>query len=103
MMNEDAGSGISEEDVGTVKDRIVAAYALRCTSEADLATFTEYLEQYTTELVQVTTLNILAYLGITEGVEVEVVHLTPEQREKLQASGMLEDYLSDRDKEDFDG
>jgi hypothetical protein len=86
----------------SAKDKMIAAYALRCTNEADLATFKQYLEEYTTELMEAVVYDLLEYLGIEEGVEVEVVHLTKEQQRKLEASGKLEEYLMDKDKEDYD-
>jgi predicted TPR repeat methyltransferase len=88
---------------GTAKDRLIAAYALRATNEADLATFKDYLDQYSRELIEAVAADVLAYLGMEDGVEVEVVHLTEEQQRKLQASGKLEEYLTGRDKDDCDG
>ncbi len=82
--------------------KMVAAYALRCGSEADLATFTEYLDQYSQDLILATVHDLLGYLGIDQDVEVEVVHLTNEQRQRLEESGKLEDYLDDRCKDECD-
>jgi len=75
------------------RDRMLAAYALVCVNEADLATFKEYLDQYTKELMEAVAHDLLTYLGMGEGVEVEVVHLSSELREKLEQSGTLDDYL----------
>jgi hypothetical protein len=55
------------------------------------------------ELIEAAVADVLAYLGMGDGVEVEVVHLTEEQTDKLKASGMLDEYLMGRDKEDCDG
>jgi predicted TPR repeat methyltransferase len=88
---------------GTARDRLVAAYALRATGDADLTTFKDYLDQYSKELIEAAVADVLAYLGMGDGVEVEVVHLTEEQTDKLKASGMLDEYLMGRDKEDCDG
>ena len=84
------------------RDRMMAAYALRCTNEEDLSTFKRYLDEYSAELMAATVRDLLAYLGIDEGVEVEVLHLTEEQQRKLEASDMLDDYLMDKDKEEYD-
>ena len=75
------------------RDRMVAAYALRCTNDEDLAVFTAYLEQYTRAIMETTARDLLAHLGIGEGVSIEVVHLDHELREKLEQSGTLEEYL----------
>ena len=86
------------------RDKMVAAYALRCTNEQDLATFKEYLDIYSVGLVEAACKDLLDYLGVDDGVQVEVVHLTREQREKLEESGTLDDYLmSERDKDNCDG
>ena len=84
------------------RDRMLAAYALVCVNEADLATFKQYLDQYTKELMEAVARDLLTYLGMGEGVEVEVVHLTTELREKLEKSGTLDDYLMGKDKCDDD-
>ena len=86
-----------------VRARLIAAYALRCNNEADLATYMEYLDQYSRELIHGAVKDLLEYLGLDQEVEVEVIHLTEEMRTKLEKSGMLEEYLSGRDKEDCDG
>lgn len=84
---------------GTVpRDRMIAQYALVCTNESDLARFKENLDQYTKELMEAVAHDLLTYLGMGEGVEVEVVHLTTELREKLEKSGKLEEYLTGKDK-----
>lgn len=88
---------------GTARDRLIAAYALRATNDADLTTFKDYLDQYSRELIESAVADVLGYLGMGDAVEVEVVHLTEEQQRKLQASGKLEEYLTSRDKEDCDG
>jgi site-specific recombinase len=80
------------------RDRMIAAYALRCTSDEDLATFKQYLDQYTKEVMEAVARDLLTYLGMGEGVQVEVVHLTNELRKKLEKSGTLDDYLMGKDK-----
>ena len=90
---------------GTTRDKMMAAYALRCTNEQDLDTFKGYLEQYSTELVAAAVQDLLQYLGLDQEVEVEVLHLTQEQTRKLEQSGTLEDYLltKGKAKDDCDG
>lgn len=85
-----------------VRGRMIAAYALRCSNEGDLATFMQYLDQYSRELIAGAVSDLLMYLGIDQEVEVEVIHLTEEQRTKLEQAGMLDDYLNDRGKDDYD-
>ena len=89
-------------DTPDVRDRMIAAYALRCNTEADLATFKDYLDQYSRELITAAVTDLLEYLGIDQEVEVEVHHLTEEQRRKLEESGTLDDYLDDRGKDECD-
>ncbi len=86
------------------KDKMMAAYAMVCINETDLATFKKYLDDYSTGLIAYAVQDLLEYLGMGEGYEVEVVQLTREQREKLEESGTLEDYLMNRkDKSECDG
>ena len=80
------------------RDRMIAQYALVCTNDTDLDRFKENLDQYTKELMEAVAHDLLTYLGMGEGVEVEVVHLTTELREKLEKSGKLEEYLMGKDK-----
>jgi hypothetical protein len=87
----------------TARDKMVAAYALRCASEQDLVVFKEYLDEYSRQLIAAAVADLLEYLGMGDGVEVEVVHLTEEQRRKLEESGKLDDYLTDKGKDDCDG
>ncbi len=75
------------------RDRMIAAYALVCVNDTDLDLFMEYLDEYTRQTMEAVARDLLAHLGMGEGVEVEVVHLTTEQREKLEQSGKLEEYL----------
>ena len=82
--------------------RMVAAYALRCTNEDDLATFTQYLDQYSSDLILSTVNDLLGYLGLAGEVEVEVVHLDHKLTKRLEESGTLEDYLDDRGKDECD-
>ncbi len=84
-------------DSTTARDRMIAAYAMVCLHDTDLDRFKEYLDQYTKELMEAVASDLLAYLGMEEGVEVQVVHLTTELREKLEQSGKLEDYLLNKD------
>ena len=79
-------------DGTTPRDHMIAAYAMVCVNESDLAVFKQYLDQYTKELMEATALDLLTYLGMGDGVQVEVVHLTTELREKLEKSGKLEEY-----------
>ena len=86
------------------KVKMMAAYALRCTNEDDLATFSKYLDDYSTGLIAYAVQDLLEYLGMAGEVEVEIIQLTREQREKLEQSGTLEDYLMNRkDKSECDG
>jgi hypothetical protein len=86
------------------KAKMVAAYALRCTNEEDLATFHKYLDDYSTGIIAYAVQDLLEYLGMEGEVEVEVIQLTREQRDKLEQSGTLEDYLTNRkDKSECDG
>lgn len=87
----------------TIRTKMMAAYALRCSNEQDLAVFKDYIDNYGTGLVAAAVADLLRYLGLDQEVEVEVIHLTEEMRTKLEKSGMLEEYLSGRDKEDCDG
>jgi hypothetical protein len=89
----------------TTRDKMMAAYALRCTSEQDLAVFKDYLDQYSRDLIATAVEDLLSYLGLGDTVEVEVLHLSEEQTRKLEQSGTLEDYLLTRskDKDDCDG
>ena len=82
----------------TTRDKMMAAYALRCTNEQDLAVFKDYLEEYSRELIAAAVQDLLADLGLDQEVEVEVVHLSPEQARKLEQSGTLEDYLLTKSK-----
>ncbi len=75
------------------RDRMIAAYALRCTNDEDLTTFKEYLDTYTKAIMESVAHDLLDHLGMGEGVQVEVVHLDTELRQKLEQSGMLEEYL----------
>ena len=85
------------------RTKMMAAYALVCINESDLSRFKDNLEDYTTGIVAATVKDTLAYLGMDEGVEIEIVELTREQREKLEESGTLEDYLTNRgDKSECD-
>jgi len=86
------------------KVKMMAAYAMVCVNEQDLATFSKYLDDYSTGLIAYAVQDLLEYLGMEGEVEVEVVQLTREQREKLEESGTLEDYLMNRkDKSECDG
>ncbi len=93
------------ETPDTIRDKMMAAYALRCTNEQDLAVFKDYLEQYSTDLVAAAVQDLLQYLGLDGEVEVEVVHLSSEQTRKLEQSGTLEDYLmiKSKGKDECDG
>lgn len=77
----------------SARDRMIAAYAVVCLHDTDLDRFKEYLDEYTKELMEATARDLLTYLGMGDGVQVEVVHLTTELREKLEQSGKLEEYL----------
>ncbi len=88
---------------GEARTKMLAAYAMVCVNESDLATFKDYLDDYTTAIVAAAVQDTLAYLGVEDGVEIEVVQLTTEQRQKLEESGTLDDYLMNRkDKDDCD-
>ncbi len=89
----------------TIRTKMMAAYALRCSNEQDLAVFKDYIDNYGTGLVAAAVADLLRYLGLDQEVEVEVLHLTTEQTRKLEESGTLEDYLmiKSKDKSECDG
>jgi hypothetical protein len=96
------GAVIGMDGGSTARDKMIAAYSLVCLHDTDLDRFKEYLDEYSSELIEAAVADVLDYLGVGEEVRVEVVHLTKEQREKLEASDMLDTYLTDKDKEDYD-
>ncbi len=53
-------------------------------------------------MILATVHDLLGYLGIDQEVEVELVHLTEEQRQRLEESGTLEDYLDNKGKDECD-
>jgi len=79
---------------------MLAAYALVCVNDTDLDLFKEYLDEYTKAIMESVAHDLLDHLGMGEGVQVEVVHLTTELREKLEQSGMLEEYLLGKEDND---
>lgn len=72
-----------------------------CTNEEwkDEEEFDDTLKQYTSAVMLASTAAILSLLDI-EIADMQMVELTEEQRDKLAASGMLDQYLDGKDRTD---